>query len=588
MAHEQSANSIEEDGWIFALDQEHEELCELIMIDSGASVHVCPPDHDQENRLRTSSKTRPLLTASRAEMKQHGMRQASYDTEFGKITTDCRVLDVRRPIWSLGSIMDSGCDVHFTKNRCWISQDDGKDLDMIRSGGVFFVAARPSRLSSREASSLELNPVTAAEVEQAALAREHAAFGTPGPATGATLDGDGEPAVRVKVPTGPATPSAEERALHEPSRHVPHRSWCQWCIAARAANKPHLREQQPDTEEAVPRIEFDFADLGREEDQVLPTPSLNAVNVGSESLSATLCPTKAFSEYLLETMLAFVQALGHNVVMLHSDQEPVLVQLLKAVQSRRVKRTLVRHGPSASHQSQGKIENAHRVINGVCRAMWLSLENLLREKLPSDSILLAWLIRHAALCLTRFQVKNDGRIAFVRVFGKAYTSQKLPFGERVMYKYTSVPTGNQDQRWGHGIWVGKAPMTDEHIILTESGVQKARSLHRVPPEERFVISEFKKVQGLPWGRAENLKATIVTQQDQGPSGHRRVYLTTKVVARHGSTPGCSGCVGLGPHTEACRVQLEKALADERADPVGKPVGPITEPTSESQESAPAA
>ena len=60
------------------------------------------------------------------------------------------------------------------------------------------------------------------------------------------------------------------------------------------------------------------------------------------------------------------------------------------------------------------------------------------------------------------------------------------------YKYTSVPTGNLDKRWSHGIWVGKAPMTDEHIILTENGVQK-RSLHRVPPEERIVISELKKV-----------------------------------------------------------------------------------------------
>ena len=115
--------------------------------------------------------------------------------------------------------------------------------------------------------------------------------------------------------------------------------------------------------------------------------------------------------------------------MLHSDQEPVLVQLLKAVQSKRVKRTLVRHGPRASLQSQGKIENANRVINGVCRAMWLSLENLLQAELPSDSIVIAWLIRHAAWSLTRFQVKNDGRIAFVRVFGKAYTSQVLPFGE---------------------------------------------------------------------------------------------------------------------------------------------------------------
>ena len=232
--------------------------------------------------------------------------------------------------------------------------------------------------------------MTSAEVEQAALARL-------GPAAGATLDGDVEPAVRIKVPTGPATPSAEERALHEASGHVPYRSWCQWCTAARAADKPHLRVQQPGTDEAVPSIEFDFADLGREE-------------------AATLCPTKAFSEYLVETILAFVEALGHNVVMLHSDQEPVLVQLLKVVQSRRVKRTLVRHGPRASHQSQGTIENANRVINGVCRAMWLSLEDLRREKLSSDSILIAWLIRHAAWCLTRSRVKNEGRTAFVRVF----------------------------------------------------------------------------------------------------------------------------------------------------------------------------
>ena len=232
MGHEQSENSIEQDKWIFALDHEHEKLCELIMIDSGASVHVCPPDHGQMNGLHKSSKTRPLLTVAETKMKQHGMRQVSCDTDVGNITTDYRVLDVRRPIWSLGSMMDSGCDVHFTKNRCWISKDDGKELDMIRSGEVFFVAARPSKSLSKEASTLELNPMTAAEVEQAALAREHAAFGTPGPAAGATMDGDGEPAVRIKVPTGPATPSAEERALHVASRHVPCRRWCQWCIAA--------------------------------------------------------------------------------------------------------------------------------------------------------------------------------------------------------------------------------------------------------------------------------------------------------------------------------------------------------------------
>ena len=49
-----------------------------------------------------------------------------YDTEVGKVTADCRVLDVRRPMWSLGAMMDSGCDVHFTKDRCWNPKMAGK------------------------------------------------------------------------------------------------------------------------------------------------------------------------------------------------------------------------------------------------------------------------------------------------------------------------------------------------------------------------------------------------------------------------------------------------------------------------------
>ena len=67
-----------------------------------------PPEHGQENGLRQTKETTPLLAASNAEMKQHGMRQMSYDTEVGKVTADYRVLDVGRPIWSLGSMMDSG------------------------------------------------------------------------------------------------------------------------------------------------------------------------------------------------------------------------------------------------------------------------------------------------------------------------------------------------------------------------------------------------------------------------------------------------------------------------------------------------
>ena len=132
----------------------------------------------------------------------------------------------------------------------------------------------------------------------------------------------------------------------------PKRGWCRWRAGARVADEPHLREQQPETDEAVSRVEFDSAKLEREEDRTLSTSSLNAFDDGSESSTATLCFTKAFSE-----QLAFVKVLRHNVMMLHSDQEPVLVQLSKTVQNRRFERTSVRHGPRTSHRSQSKSDN---------------------------------------------------------------------------------------------------------------------------------------------------------------------------------------------------------------------------------------
>ena len=136
---------------------------------------------------------------------------------------------------------------------------------------------------------------------------------------------------------------------------------------------------------------------------------------------------------------------------LDTDQESVLVQLLRAVQSRRVKRTPARHGPRASHQSQGKIEHANRVINGVCRA-GLSFENLLQEKLASDSILIAWLVRHAAWSLTRFQVKDAGRTAFARVFwGSIHEPSLAIWRKSDVQVHGRADRQNLDQRWVHGL-----------------------------------------------------------------------------------------------------------------------------------------
>ena len=117
-----------------------------------------------------------------------------------------------------------------------------------------------------------------------------------------------------------------------------------------------------------------------------------------------------------------------------------------------------------------------------------------------------------------------------------------------------------------------------------------RSLHRVIPKEKLLISELEKAREFPWNDvAENLKSAIETRQDQDSSGHRRMHLTIEIVLRIGATLGCSCCAGSKSHTEACRVRSRRALADERereresSRAVGAGVGSISKMTVELQQ-----
>ena len=121
-------------------------------------------------------------------------------------------------------------------------------------------------------------------------------------------------------------------------------------------------------------------------------------------------------------------------------------------------------------------------------------------------------------------------------------------------------------------------------------VQKAKSLHRVTPKEKFLISKLEKAREFPWNDvAENLKSAIETHQNQDSSEHRRMHLTIEIVMRIGATPGCSGCAGSRSYTEACRVRSRRTLADakesESSRAVGARVGSIAKMTVELQQPA---
>ena len=154
----------------------------------------------------------------------------------------------------------------------------------------------------RDSEALELNPMTPAEIEQAALARENVVFGAPGPKAEDAMIGDGDPSVRIRVPWG-----LHLRRVRR-NRCTKHQATFR---TAAGANGVLRRERL--TSVTCERIQRWWKKAA------CHASRLNALDIGSECSSATLCPTTAFSEYVVETILAFVETLGHNADLLHSD-----------------------------------------------------------------------------------------------------------------------------------------------------------------------------------------------------------------------------------------------------------------------------
>ena len=90
--------------------------------------------------------------------------------------------------------------------------------------------------------------------------------------------------------------------------------------------------------------------------------------------------------------------------MLHSDGEPATKSLVRSVANARVHRTLPRHGPPHSHQSQGPVEACIQVYRGIFVANKLALEagNRLSSAVETSCSCMAG----QTCCLADYQIQH--------------------------------------------------------------------------------------------------------------------------------------------------------------------------------------
>ena len=136
----------------------------------------------------------------------------------------------------------------------------------------------------------------------------------------------------------------------------------------------------------------------------------------------------------------------------------------------------------------------------MIRSLKDAIESKTGEAIGKDSPMLARSIENAGTMITRYRVGTDGKTAYQRLKGKAPSNSLVPLGERVLY-LPLKRAGRKNKlaaKFKYGVFVGINSRTSESLIANAHGTFRARTIRRLPEDERWDPKWIKEVVGAPW------------------------------------------------------------------------------------------
>ena len=314
----------------------------------------------------------------------------------------------------------------------------------------------------------------------------------------------------VKSPT---QPSREEFERHQIT-HTPYASWCKHCLTARAVRSHHPAKGRkamivPDTETGKGPTTFsiDYMYLhervGKYRDNAYNPPHMVMVEHKHGRCWAYRVPNKGAMEnayWLPERMVKDLDDSGmrHEKIQMKSNQEPSIVAVQTAIQELRPN-VIPTNSPVGESECNGRVENCIRRIQEKVRALRHQLEQGIKEKVPDEAPIMAWLVRWVAELIFKYSPGDDGRTPFERIRLESFAVPLVPFGENVMYLPLKTSSGsNGEPAKKSGVWLGTIERTEEAIIGTTRGIVKCRTVNRIAAHERWNKTAVLEMQGLPW------------------------------------------------------------------------------------------
>ena len=361
----------------------------------------------------------------------------------------------------------------------------------------------------------------------------------------------------------------------------------------------HFKRNPGSNPSEVPRVSMDYCYLGRvlkpvgrdnpiedkiedlrtaqdEDEGTVPVLVITDEKTGCVFAGAVAKGVNAYALHLVTEALKFT---GRQKVILLTDAEHSIRALAEAAAKEWGKECQLQVAPRESHASNGAAERVILELARQARTLVSGLEHHFPEfkMLPTHKTY-SWIIRHAAWLLTRYLVKLDGRTPYERLRGREYRGEIAEGFETVHYKVASTQKGKLDPQSSIGVWLCKSLMSDEHLIGTDQGIRRCRSIWRRPENKRWEKKTFEGFKGLPWQPRGELTAVPGTPSLPAPGtpggGRRGVYITLALQEKHGQTPGCPGCFTTHdqpkPRSKECRQRFEEIVGKERQQSAGGP------------------
>jgi hypothetical protein len=162
-----------------------------------------------------------------------------------------------------------------------------------------------------------------------------------------------------------------------------------------------------------------------------------------------MCSQKGSKDkYSVRYLATHLEGLGYKKMIVQSDSETNIVDLLRAVKKLASIDIILRQTPTESHQTMGAGEKLHKQIGAHVRALKLQMERRYSITIGISDFMTPWLIRHAAWLQNRFKKGT----AYYCLTGTSCCHLVVECGEMVLARENDVRrVGKFKPSWVKGI-----------------------------------------------------------------------------------------------------------------------------------------